>query len=182
MQRTFPFVPSARLATTAVTAGLLALTLSACSDGGSKPKAQHNRTTTSSQPHRSTTTSTTLDGTGTSSTLATSTTTGPGATSTTTGTRPGGCGAASGPITAAVLSGDLGPVPVASYTVTDCRLSATQPIWAAVTLAPRPGQTVPQLTVAMNRIGALWTVHSYGQGPTGCDAPAPVPTELRLGC
>jgi hypothetical protein len=41
---------------------------------------------------------------------------------------------------------------------------------------------VPGLTVVFERIGSIWNVHSYGQGATGCDAPAPVPTELRLGC
>ena len=27
-----------------------------------------------------------------------------------------------------------------------------------------------------------WTVQSYNTGATGCDAPPPVPAELRLGC
>ena len=85
-------------------------------------------------------------------------------------------------ITAAVLSSHLGPVPTGSYTVTNCRVSTAVPIWAAVTLTPRPGQAVPPITVVVERIGSIWTLHSYATGPTGCDAPAPVPTELALGC
>jgi hypothetical protein len=85
-------------------------------------------------------------------------------------------------ISAAITGGDLQAVPVDSYTVGDCRLAASQPIWSAVTLTPKPGQGVPRLTVVVERIGSIWTVHSYGPGATGCDAPAPVPAELRLGC
>jgi len=51
-----------------------------------------------------------------------------------------------------------------------------------VVLTPKPGQTVPPLTVVVEQLGSIWTVHSYGTGATGCDAPAPVPAELHLGC
>jgi hypothetical protein len=93
-----------------------------------------------------------------------------------------GCAEATGPITSAVLGGDLGSTPMASYDVTDCRRSTSQPIWAAVTLAPKPGQSVGRLTVVLERLGSIWVVHSYAFGPSGCDAPPPVPSELRLGC
>ena len=73
-------------------------------------------------------------------------------------------------------------MPLDSYTIGDCRLAPSQLIWGAVTLTPNPGQSVPRLTVVAERIGSIWTVHSYGSGPTGCDAPAPVPAELGLGC
>jgi hypothetical protein len=179
MRRTFAFPAVARFCATAC-AGLALLTLTACDSGGSKSKSAGS-TTTSYRAHH-TTTSTKPAGTTTSSAPPTSITTVPRPSSTTLPNDGGTCGGATGAITAAVLGGDLGPVPVGSYTVVDCRQSASQPIWAAVTLRARPGQTVPQLTVALQRIGALWTVHSYSQGPTGCDAPRPVPTELRLGC
>jgi hypothetical protein len=73
-------------------------------------------------------------------------------------------------------------VPVDQYTVADCRLAPSRPIWGAVTLVPKPGATVPRLTVVFERIGSIWNVHSSGTGATGCDAPAPVPAELHLGC
>jgi hypothetical protein len=93
------------------------------------------------------------------------------------------CGAREEPITQAVLDGGLGPVPVENYTVTDCRIAPSNQIWAAVTLLPKPGSGVPRLTVVLQRVGALWTVRSYGEGAVACDdAPPPVPAELRTGC
>ena len=80
-----------------------------------------------------------------------------------------------------MTGGDL-PIPIDSYTVGDCRIAPSSLIWAAVACARNRARPSPPLTVVAERIGSLWTVHSYGPGATGCDAPAPVPAELRLGC
>jgi hypothetical protein len=172
--------PVAGLALLALTAALT-VGLTACGSGGSKAKSKPRHSTSTTTRPRHTTTSSSSSSTTAPTGPSTSDTTAPTTTSTT-APADAGCGGATGPITAAVLSGDLGPVPTGSYNVADCRLSPSHPIWAAVALRPRAGETVPQLTVVLERIGALWTVHSYAQGPTGCDAPPPVPTELRLGC
>ena len=162
----------------------LVVALAACDSGGSDRAGRTSTTTSKRRPHRSTTTSSTAS---TTSTSATSATTGPSQTSTPSSpptTAPAAalpCGTQATALTALVQGGDL-PIPVDSYTVADCRIAPSSLIWAAVVLAPKPGQTVPQLTVVAERIGSLWTVHSYGPGATGCDAPAPVPAELRLGC
>ena len=163
----------------------LAAALTACDSGGSTASST-STTTTHRRPRRAhTSTTTTTTGHGTSSTTATTPTTvasgqtGPG------GTNPpasAACGAQEARLSAVVTGGDLAAVPVERYTVTDCRLSPTHQIWGAVTLTPNPGETVPTLTVVFERVGSLWTVHSSGEGPTGCDAPAPAPAELRLGC
>ncbi len=165
----------------------LLATASGCSDGGSSSHATPHTTAATRRPHRSdssTTSSSTPSTTTTTTTVPdlTDPRSQPVATAPTSASGAIPCGALTGIITAGALSSDLGPVPTGSYTVTRCRISGTQPIWSAVTLAPRPGQSVSALTVVMERIGSIWTLHSYGAGPTGCDAPPPVPAELRLGC
>jgi hypothetical protein len=164
----------------------LACSLAACDGSGSKT-APTSSTTRARRSHRTTTTTTT--GVAPTSTTAPSppTTvgtipsgqTGPG------GTNPpatADCGVELGRFTAVIDSGELGDVPVGSYDITDCRLAPSRPIWGAVAMQPRAGTSVPALTVVFERIGSIWNVHAHGPGPTGCDAPAPVPTELRLGC
>lgn len=92
------------------------------------------------------------------------------------------CGPRAASIYAAVQGGGLGAVPLDKYTISECRVATSNQIWSAVTLVPNPGSGVQQLTVALERVGALWRVHAYGPIPVACDAPPPVPTELRLGC
>ena len=169
-----------RGATVAVACLGLVVTLAACDSGGSDRSGAGTTTTSKRAPHGSSTTTS-------SSTTSTTTTT--GGTGTTTPTTPPTsapaaalpCATQEAALTALVQGGDL-PIPTDSYTVGDCRIAPSSLIWAAVVLRPKPGETVPQLTVVAERIGSLWTVRSYGPGPTGCDAPAPVPAELRLGC
>ncbi len=186
MRRTPPPRPGTRaLAASAVVAALL-LSLAACDSGSAKPRSARS-TTSSTKPraHRGSTTTTSAPPSGSTSTSPTTlppTTVPPTPTTTLPPNSGGTCGGATGPITDAVVSGDLGPVPVSSYDVTDCRRSASQPIWAAVTLTPKAGQNVARQTVALELLGSIWIVHSYGTGATGCDIPAPVPAELRLGC
>ena len=73
-------------------------------------------------------------------------------------------------------------MPIAKYTISDCRIAASNQIYSAVTLVPNPGSGVVQLTVALERIGSIWMVQAYGQSHVSCNEPAPVPAELRLGC
>jgi hypothetical protein len=173
-----PFRALALAATVALAAGV-----TACDDGAS---SRSDGPSTSSRPRRSTTTTSDPADRGSTTTTSApvrpSTTVPPTAPPTTTPVGPGTCGGQAAAISAAVTGGDLGPVPVENYSITGCRIAASQPIWAAVTLVPKPGETVDRLTVVLQRLGSIWTVHSYNTGATGCDAPAPVPAELRLGC
>ena len=149
--------------------------LAACDSGSSKA---------ATKPHTSTTSSTTVSSTATSSTTAApvvSTTVAPSSVTTLPPTI-GTCDARAGAIFAAVQGGDLGPVPLAKYTISDCRIANSNQIWSAVSLVPNPGTGVIPLTVALERVGSIWQVRSYATNHVACDAPPPVPQELRLGC
>src|SRR5690349_21683421 len=133
----------------------LATALTACDGDGSASRSGAGSTPSTARrhPRRSTTTSSS-GATSTSPTTTTAPTgqTGPG------GTNPppsADCGTDVARFTAVVEGGDLSTVPVERYTVTDCRLSPTRQIWGAVTLVPKPGETVPPLTVVFERIGSL---------------------------
>lgn len=173
-----------RLCRRTAVAALVVVVAAGCSDGGSESHASPHTTTATGKRSGSSTTEPSSSTTTTTTTVPdlTDPRSQPATTVPTSATGSTPCGARTGTITAGVLSSDLGPVPTGSYTVTHCRLSSTQPTWSAVTLTPRPGQSVTPLTVVMERIGSIWTLHSYSAGPTGCDAPPPVPAELRLGC
>lgn len=158
------------------------LALAACSSDSSKPAANaasHPSTTT--RPRRG-------PGGISSGSDATSTPVNPSAivprtsATTTAPSASGGCGAQAGAIDAAIQGGHLGPVPIAKYTISDCRIAVANQTFSAVTLVPNPGSGVVQLTVALQRIGSIWTVRAYGQTHVSCNAPPPVPIELRLGC
>ncbi len=157
---------------------LVPVALVACDSGGSKSRA--TSTTTRRRPHRTTTTSSSSS----TSTVPTTATTVPTTLTVPPTTSPGAgtCGAQQSVITAAVLGGDLGPVPIGSYDVVNCRIAGSNPIWAAVGLNPKAGTGVTPLSVVLQRLGATWTVHAYGITRVGCDAPPPVPSELGLGC
>jgi hypothetical protein len=166
----------------ALLAGLsLVAALAACDSSGSAKSDAGTATTTRPRHRRgSTTTSSSTNATiGPSDTTGTSD---PTPASTNPPPATADCGVQLTRISAAITDGGLQAVPLGSYTIGDCRLAPSQPIWSAVSLTPKPGQTVPHLTVVVERIGSIWTVHSYGAGATGCDAPAPVPAELALGC
>ena len=171
-----------RIAVVVLVLGLTA-GLAACDSGGSGKAASTTSTTRRRKPHASTTTSSSTSTTTLGGAQPDTAVTDPNAPSTT--TSPAGaspCGAVQTRLSAVVTGGDLGSVPVDQYTVTNCRLASSNLIWGAVTLAPKSGTSVPRLTVVFERIGSIWNVHSYDHGPTGCDAPAPVPTQLGLGC
>jgi hypothetical protein len=162
----------------AVLVGLgLAATLTACDSSGSSTSAGSTTSTRARRRHHPTTT-TAAASTGTTTTTSTA----PPDTGSRDPPATAACGAELARFTAVVQSGEVQGVPVERYTVGDCRLAPSLPIWGAVALVPKPGETVPHLTVVFERIGSIWNVHSSGSGATGCDAPAPVPTELHLGC
>jgi hypothetical protein len=158
--------------------------LAACDSGGPRKAASTTSTTRRRKPHPSTTTSSSSTSTTTLGGAQPDTpVTDPNAPSTT--TTPAGaasCGAQASHLTAVVTGGELGTVPVDRYAIGHCRLASSNLIWGALTLTPKPGETVAPMTVVLERIGSIWQVHSYATGATGCDAPAPVPTELALGC
>ena len=166
---------------------LIAVTgLGACDSGGSKAATKPRTTTTTRRKHRpATTTSTAAAPTPTSTPSTTSpvvaTTLPPSPVSTVPPTL-GTCGARAGAIFAAVQGGDLGPVPLEKYTISDCRIANSNQIWSAVSLVPNPGTGATPLTVALERLGAIWEVRGYATSHVACDAPPPVPQELRLGC
>lgn len=172
----------AALALTALTV----IGFAGCDSGPSTARSRQHRTTTTTRRHRGTTT--TSSSTSTSSppaipsTAPIPATTVPPTPPTTAPSNPGNCGARAGAIYAAVQGGDLGPVPLENYTIANCRVSTANPIWSAVTLVPHAGSGLPPLIVALERVGSIWQVRAYGQDHVACDAPAPVPTELQLGC
>lgn len=158
------------------------LALAACSSDSSKLAAKANSpTSTTTRPRHGSSTISSVSGAtsmpANSSAIAppTSAATAPPGTS-------AGCGAQAGAIDAAIQGGHLGPVPIAKYAISDCRIAASNQIFSAVTLVPNPGSGVVQLTVALKRIGSIWAVQAYGQTHVSCNAPPPVPVELRLGC
>lgn len=163
---------------------MMALTVAAvgCASGSGSRATKPNPSSTTRKPKPPRTTSTSSSTSTTSTTVTSTTTIAPPLPTSTTPTPSDTCGARSGPIYAAVQGGDLGPVPLGEYQITDCRVAASNQIWSAVTLKPLPGKSVVQLTVVLLRIGSIWTVKEYAQNRVACDAPPPVPTELRLGC
>ena len=176
-----------RRALTLVVTVVLAVAMTACDgSGSSKANAGTSTTTKKHKPHGSTTTSSTTASTtsttGTADNPGTPGTTAPTLAPPTAPPTAAGCGEQAARITATIYGGDLQGVPLDSYSIAGCRLAPSAPIWGAVALAPKPGQTAPPLTVVVELLGSIWSVHSFASGATGCDAPAPVPAELQLGC
>lgn len=157
--------------------------LTACDSGSSKAGSKHATTTTGpKRRHHGSTTSSSSTSTSSATAAPTSSTTVPPTPSTTAPPSSGNCGARAGAIYAAVQGGDLGPVPLSKYTISDCRVAPSSQIWSAVTLVPNAGSGAVQLIVALQRIGAIWQVDAYAPNHVSCNAPPPVPVELRLGC
>ncbi len=166
---------------------IAAVGLTACDSGSSKAATKPRTTTTTTRrKHRPATTTSSIAAAPTSTSSATvapvSSTTRAPSPVTTVPPALESCGARARAIFAAVQGGDLGPVPLAKYTLSDCRVAISNQIWSAVSLVPNPGTDVTPLTVALERVGAIWDVRGYGASHVACDAPPPVPQELRLGC
>ena len=135
-------------------------------------------TTTSAAATTSTTTSTTAAPTTTvapaaTTTLSTSTapsTTGP----------PGPCGPDAGPIRVAIEAGVSG---AADADVAGCRLAASDPSWAAVNLAPKPGAQFAAVTVIVHGGAGSWSIVAQGGTDAGCgQAPQQVIVDLGQFC
>lgn len=165
-----------RRAALAVLLALVLVVAAACdgSDDG------ESRSSTSTSRRRPTTTTTAPPS---------STTTGGGATTTTAAPPPssttapqGSCGPATSFITEAIAATDELDGRAGTYTVTNCRLATSSPIWAAADVVPNPGAPIRPATALLERIGAIWTVSAYGTGSIGCPAPPNVRAELSVTC
>jgi hypothetical protein len=133
------------------------------------------RATTTSAAVTTTTAPTTT--TPTTTTAAAPTTTAP---TSTTGP-PGPCGADEGPIRVAIDAGVSGAAQNAD--VASCRLAASDPTWAAVNLAAKPGAQFDALTVIVHGGAGSWTVVAQGGTDAGCgDAPQQVIVDLGQFC
>lgn len=156
---------------------VLVLVVAAACDGGDDGES---RSPTSTSRRRPTTTTTAPVSTSSTGGTGTSTTTAPPTSSTT--TPQGGCGAQTGIIVDAIGASDELAGQQGTYTVAQCRLAASSPIWAAAQIVPNPGAPIGPATVLLERIGSIWTVSAYGTGAIGCPAPPNVRAELLLTC
>lgn len=160
---------------------VLAVVLAACDDGDSNDADRPRRTTTSSAPSTTTTTtaSTTTPpaGGGTIPDQPDVPTTIPPAT-------VGSCGNQTDALVAAITGSDVGGLDArrGQFTVRECRIAASAPIWAAATIVPNPGIQLDRSTVVLQRIGALWNVEEVGTSNLGCDAPPAVRADLGISC
>jgi hypothetical protein len=147
---------------------VLAVALAACDGGGSGKEAR--------KPRRSTTTTT--SSAAPTSTTSTTLPSDPSANATTTVPVPAGtCGAQEPAIVAAVQGQD--PSYKTGYQAPRCKLGTANPTWALVRLVPSAGSGSPARTIALERVGALWTVRATGNDPNVCDGiPPAVATDL----
>jgi hypothetical protein len=127
---------------------------------------------------------------GATTTIAVPTTTAPASTAaapttttapTSTTGPPGPCGTDSGPIRVAVDAAVTGAAQNAD--VATCRLAASDPTWAAVNLAAKPGAQFGAVTVIVHGGAGAWTVVAQGGTNAGCGvAPQPVIVDLGQFC
>ena len=155
--------------------------LAACDGSGSSSKSDKPK------PHRSTTTtsSTAPSGSSGSSTTTASSAPGTATTSTVPAANPTGtCGNQTNAIVGAIEGSDDDGLAsrAGQYSVQRCRIAASSPIWAAAAAVPNPGVQLDTATVLLERIGASWNVVAVGTANVGCEAPAPVQTELGVPC
>ena len=156
---------------------LLALGLAACDDGDSKGSDRPRRSTTTSSSSTTTPTTTPAPGGSTIPNQPDVPTTIPPQT-------VGSCGNQTDALVAAITGSDVGGLNArqGQFTVQQCRIAASSPIWAAAAVVPNPGIQLDRSTVVLQRIGALWNVEEVGTSNVGCNAPAPVRVDLRLSC
>jgi len=161
-----------------VVAGVIAA--HAIRDDDTKPDADTAPlvTTTSSGATTSAAASTTTAAPVTTAAPATST---PTSTPTSTTGPPGPCGTDTGPIRVAVNAAVSGAAQSAD--VASCRLAASDPTWAAVKLAAKPGAQFAAVTVVAHRSGGAWSVVAQGGADAGCGvAPQQVIVDLGQFC
>jgi len=133
------------------------------------------RATTTSGPAAGATTSTPTTSTANSVTPTTTSiptsTTGP----------PGPCGTDTGPIRVAINAAVSGAAQNAD--VASCRLAASDPSWAAVNLAAKPGSQFDAVTVVVHGGAGSWSVVAQGGTNAGCgQAPQQVIVDLGQFC
>ena len=161
------------MAAVLVVAGVLAAR--AIRDDDSDTDAATRATTTTSSvtttAPSSTTTTTAPVTTAAPTTAAPTSTTGP----------PGPCGADAGPIRVAIDAAVSGAGQNAD--VASCRLAASDPSWAAVNLAAKPGAQFAALTVIVHGGAGSWSVVAQGGANAGCgQAPQQVIVDLGQFC
>jgi hypothetical protein len=67
--------------------------------------------------------------------------------------------------------------------VASCRLAASDPTWAAVKLAAKPGAQFAAVTVVMHDSAGSWSVMAQGGASAGCgQAPQQVIVDLGQFC
>ncbi len=111
-------------------------------------------------------------------TPSTTPSTSPASTSTT--GPPGPCGPNAGPIRTAIDAGVSG---AANADVAACRLAASDPSWAAVNLAAKPGAQFAAVTVIVHGGAGSWSVVAQGGTNAGCgQAPQQVIVDLGQFC
>jgi hypothetical protein len=128
-----------------------------------------SETTTISSPAPSTPSPTTPQPTPTSA-----------AATTAAGAPPGACGVDAGAIRAAI---DAGVPNAAAADVASCRLAASDPTWASVRLAAKPGARFDPLTVIAHGGSGSWSIVATGGTSAGCGtAPQAVIVDLGQFC
>ena len=166
------WILTAVVAAVLVVAGVFAAR--AIRDDDTDPGTASRATTTSSA---STSTSAPTTTAPTTTTVAPTTTTAP---TSTTGP-PGPCGTDTGPIRVAVDGAVAGAAQNAD--VATCRLAASDPTWAAVNLAAKPGAQFDALTVIVHGGAGSWAVIAQGGPNAGCgQAPQQVIVDLGQFC
>ncbi len=94
---------------------------------------------------------------------------------------PGPCGTDTGPIRVAIDAAVTGAAQTAD--VASCRLAASDPSWAAVNLAAKPGSQFAALTVIVHGGAGSWSVVAQGGTNAGCgQAPQQVIVDLGQFC
>ena len=117
------------------------------------------------------------------STTTTAVTAAPTTSSTPTNTTgpPGPCGTDTGPIRVAINAAVSGAAQSAE--VASCRLAASDPTWAAVNLAAKPGAQFATVTVVVHGGAGSWSVVAQGGTNAGCgQAPQQIIVDLGQFC
>ena len=145
----------------------VAVSLVACSSGGSDPIVSKRSTTTTS----------------TSTSTSTTTTT----TTTTTAAASGGgdCGDQAVAVVAAVNASSVAGLDQGrgELTVEHCRLAGSPAVWASTDAVPRPDVPFDQAKVVLHKEAGTWIVADIGTSDTGCnDVPFDLQESLELIC
>ena len=142
-------------------AAFVAVSLTACSGGGSDPIVKKSTTTTSTSTSTSTTTTTVAQA------------------------ADGPCGDQAVAIVAAVNTSTVAGIDqnVGKFTVEHCRLAGSPAVWASVDAVPLPDVMLDQAKVVLHKENGTWIVADIGTENTGCnEVPADLHETLALIC